>query len=298
MKDSQKSRVYKAEQLLRRHISHEYLGDIEACQAYIDKVLARKYIQKHYPTHSRNGRTPYAPILIKSIPGKHRWAHAYCPEGRIELGSGDLAAWSRTNSVILHELAHILAWRKHLEHTGSHDWAFAAVFLDLVRHMMGADAANTLKREYKAYKVRTSPPRTRTMTVAQKDAATARLEAARLKREEALKPKREMKQKAIELHHKKWIGVNNFGNICYDHYLGSEMGRRVRIAKNPSLMSYAEIEHALARYNKLQDRIIDPMMYDNPRVTEPVAWWSAYTAAKAVDFATSSPYATMSLDVY
>lgn len=255
VKDSQKSRVYAAEQeYLRIHPADRYLGDIEVCQQFVDRVLARKYVQKHYGVRS---------ISVRGVPAKRRWAHAYNSASRIELGTGDCAKWSRTNSVVLHEMAHILAYRRYTEHIGSHDWAFAVTFLDLVRNVMGADAAKWLKIGYKVHKVRTSPPRTRRMSIEQKDAAAARLEAARAKREEALAPKRVMKERALKLHGKRSIGINNFGNRCYNHYLGAG-DRRIRIDKDPKYMSYAEIEEELARFDK-QFKPVEPyILRDQP----------------------------------
>lgn len=256
VKDSQKSKLYAAEQeYLRVHPADKYLGDIDACQKFVDSVLARKYVQKHYPRHTS--------IKVVGIPAKHRWAHAYNSQGRIELGTGPAARWSRTNSVVLHEIAHILAYRNVTEHIGNHDWGFAATFLDLVRNVMGADAAKALRKGYRVYRVRTAPPRTRTMTAEQKAAAAIRLEEARIKRELALAPKRVMKERALKLHRKKRVGYNNFGKVCYSHYLASG-DRQLWIEKDPKYMNYAQIEIALRQFDMLFKPVDPYILPDQP----------------------------------
>lgn len=245
MRDSQKQKLYKAEQNFLRHCAaDEYLGDIDQCQLFVNQVMRRAYVKKHY------ARGLGWPIRVKGVPNKRRWAHAYCGASLIELGTGTSAEWSRTRAVVLHEMAHILAYRKYMDHTGSHNWQFALVFHDLVRNVMGVEAAKLLKRGYKCYGVRVSAPRKRVMTVEQKDAAAARLEVARTKREKALEPKRAMKERAIKLHGKRRLGINNFGNVCYEHYLGSG-DQKFHLNKAPQYMTYDQIECALRGYDNM-----------------------------------------------
>lgn len=269
-RDSQKQRVYSAEQKFLRPYVDDYLGDVAQCQLFINQVMRRKYIAKHYPTGLG------WPIRVVGIPSKHRWAHAYCGASRIEVGTGDAASWSRTKSVMLHELAHILAFRKYLDHSGSHNWQFAAVFLDLVRNVMGKEAAARLKAGYKVHRVRCTEPRKRTMTPAQKDAAAARLENARAKREAKLAPKRIMKERAIKLHGKRRLGLNNFNKPCYEHWLGSG-DRKFALSKDPRYMTYDQIECVLRGYDNMF------RMYDE---SVPEEYYADVARAGAIKFET------------
>lgn len=243
MRDSQKQKVYNAEQMyLWQHSTNVYLGDIAQCQLFVNQVLKRRYVQKHYDTQN---------IKIKVVgnPTKRRWAHAFCGSGLIELGTGEAADWSRTTAVVLHEIAHILAYRTYLEHTGSHGWEFARTFHDLVRNVMSKDAADCLKTGYKVYKVRTAAPRTRVMSEEQKNAQRVRLREARAKREIELAPKRAMKERLIRLHAKRRTGFNNFGNPSFAHYIGSG-DRRMQIERDPKYMTYAQVEGTLEEYDE------------------------------------------------
>lgn len=86
-------------------------------------------------------------------------------------GGITMPIWSREEWVVLHEFAHTIhaRLRRNRGHNGSrgeeldggapHGWQFAAIFLDLVRFIMGAEAAAVLKAEFKAGKVRYRPKR-------------------------------------------------------------------------------------------------------------------------------------------
>lgn len=243
MRDSQRQKVYNSELMyLRQHSTNVYLGDIDRCQLFVDQVLKRRYVQKHYDTEN-------ARIKVVGSPNKHRWAHAYCGSGLIELGTGENARWSRTTAVVLHEIAHILAYRRYLEHTGGHDWAFAKTFHDLVRNVMSKDAADCLRTGYRVYKVRTAPRRTRVMSEEQKNAQRVRLREARVKREIELAPKRLMKERLIRMHTKHQRGYNSFGNMTHFHLIGSG-DRRMQIEMDPKYMTYAQIEGTLQEYDE------------------------------------------------
>lgn len=69
----------------------------------------------------------------------------------------NLPRWSRNKVVILHELAHALTW--HRETFAAHGREFAAVFLELVSHWLGVDAAKRLRAAFRAKRVRYRPKR-------------------------------------------------------------------------------------------------------------------------------------------
>jgi putative metallohydrolase (TIGR04338 family) len=167
VRDNQKSRVYAAERAskLERHKSEAM--SIAECQAYVDKVLRSAYVMRKYPTRSGEPRRIHV---------EHGRGGGYATAGWngsiISLG-----VWARQPVVILHELAHHIAGLSH-----SHDWKFAGVFLDLVRHFMGAEAGDTLKAEYKEARVRYRQPVKRPITPERRAALVEQLAAARAKK--------------------------------------------------------------------------------------------------------------------
>lgn len=257
-KDSQRQRVYDAEQGMFRDMHGKYLGDIFECQQFVNRVTRRVYVQKKY-------QAPH--IIVKGVPQKTTKAHAvsgYFLAPAIEVGTGQMAAWSRTDAVMLHEIAHHLTGVKR-----GHDWKFAAIFLDLVRNVMGKEAHACLKAKFKEKKVRYREPRKRkprVLTPEQKAAQTARLAKARAKREAELAPKRAMKERAIKLHHRMKTNKRTpQGRVCYDHYLGHPKdSRSVWIEKDPKYLSYEKIEDRLKLYDKAYGAPVDPYAFANP----------------------------------
>lgn len=258
-KDAQKSKVYKAEQDFLRPSHSTYVGDIFDCQSFVTKVLRRAYVQKHYGA--------YDGIIVKGVPKKYRWAHAYPIRRIIEVGIGNASKWARTDAVLLHEIAHVLAYDRY--GVCSHGWQFAATFLDLVRNVMGKEAADALKKGYRHCGVKFREPRKRKpMDPAKKAAQAERLAKAREKREAQLAPKRAMKERALKLHHKTRNGYNPFtGAPAYSYWIGNPKDsgifdrRAILLDKAPQYMSYAEIEEALKDYDALfkQDPVTQPM---------------------------------------
>lgn len=173
MRDSQRGKVYDSERWL--HAAHPEMSWDEV-EAYVAKVLGSAYVQRKYPT---------AKMRIRFVKGRgggmamnnwfdrDNWQHHYGPV--VSLG-----VWGRRRSVILHELAHHFAGLSH-----QHDWRFCEVYLDLVRHFLGQAAHDRLKAEFKARRVRFRKPVKRTMTPEQREAAAARLAAARAAKDAA-----------------------------------------------------------------------------------------------------------------
>jgi len=164
VRDNQKGRVYAAERAskLERHKSQAM--SIAECQAYVDRVLSSAYVMRKYPTRSGDPRRIHV---------EHGRGGGYATLGWngsiIRLG-----VWGRQPVVVLHEVAHHIAGLSH-----AHDWKFAAVFLDLVRHFMGAEAGDTLKAEYKAQRVRYRQPVKRPITPERRAALVEQLARAR-----------------------------------------------------------------------------------------------------------------------
>lgn len=141
-RDSQRSRLYRAESAsgLEKHAEKMTIAE---AQAFVDRLLAQKTVQKHFPITGRIGTKVFV------VAG--RGCYAEWLRRRITL-----APWGRNPLVICHELAHILERRG-----AAHGWEFAAAELWLVRRAMGKDAHDALKAAFKAGRVRYTAPRAR-----------------------------------------------------------------------------------------------------------------------------------------
>lgn len=164
-RDTQRQRVYDAELVI-----HGYRRDvltIEECQALVDRALASAYIQRKFKraaTYHRRG--------VRVIHGRNGgWAHP----GTAEISLG---RWGRQPTIVLHELAHIIAGIDGI--TPAHGWHFCEVYLVLVRRFVGVDVHDKLKESFRKHGVRFTKPRAkRTLTPEQRERALANLAAAR-----------------------------------------------------------------------------------------------------------------------
>jgi putative metallohydrolase (TIGR04338 family) len=191
-RDSQVQRLYAAEKVLRAGMSKpvttwkrgaskdERKQMIKDAQAFIDRVMARKYIKRKYPNASRFR------IMVRGTKAR-RQAVAWTVSGTIDLPFN--GEWGWHEDVLLHEVAHILDYRDHWryeEDRAYHDWRFAQIYLDLVRNVMGKEAHDALRKSFKKHRVRYTEPRKRTMTAEQREALQERMKLAREARK--LKP--------------------------------------------------------------------------------------------------------------
>ena len=187
-RDTQRSRVYAAERSAWRWLdtpSSELLT-IEQCQALVDKVLASKWLasqddmKMQVSLVRRLGGVVVFAGTGNNATVEDRWGTSYgWYHRKMDTPSISLNRQGRQKSIVLHELAHIL------QPSGSagHGWQFCSIYLRLVRHFIGNEAHDRLKAEFKACKVRSTKPRAkRTLTPEQREAATARLAAARAAR--------------------------------------------------------------------------------------------------------------------
>lgn len=86
------------------------------------------------------------------------------------------ARW--TDQKMCQMIARVIALRRERK-SKWYDRTYCEVYLDVVRAMMGKAAHDLLKERFKSYGVKFRPKRKVTMTIAQRDAAGARLKAAR-----------------------------------------------------------------------------------------------------------------------
>lgn len=166
-RDSQRLRVYKAER--RVHHLGKPLREVEDIQRFIQKQLKRKAITSRYPDATR-------PIAIHHGGGRRN----ACAYGGWKIS---IPLWARNELIVIHEVAHIVTNRHYGDKrsgVAGHGWQFCAVFLDLVRFIMGKEAHDALKASFKEHKVRfTAPRKKKWLTPEQKAALAERLAAAR-----------------------------------------------------------------------------------------------------------------------
>ncbi len=144
-RDQQKSKLYKAEKILKpMRKSYPEMADV---QAYVVKVQASKVLQRRF-----------GGALTKSFE---------VGDGRRRTNAGGgywgiyMPRWSRTDQIILHEMAHTILIRMQGSNVSAHGWMYANVYLQLVKTMMGAAAHDMLKESFREHRVRFAEKKTR-----------------------------------------------------------------------------------------------------------------------------------------
>lgn len=142
-RDSQKSKLYKAEKVLEQVSSR--LETIAEIEGYINHALNRA------PIKSRYSRWTGGHLMIRDGRGARNATGG--------TGAVKFPCWSRTQYIVLHELAHVIAQRKYGVYIAGHGRLFCEVYLDLVRFVMGVAAHDLLKESFKTNKVKFRPKR-------------------------------------------------------------------------------------------------------------------------------------------
>ena len=136
-RDNQRTRLYKAESVIRKSQSDKYAkyldGSIPSCQEYVNALLKTAWF-------SRRWMVKY--VHVKSGKG-----------ARGGINGMSLGKWARCEAVILHELAHNLVPRS-CPTASAHGPEFAGVFHYLVQQVMSKEEALKLKASFKENKVR------------------------------------------------------------------------------------------------------------------------------------------------
>lgn len=160
-RDTQRSKLYAAERDALIAYSKP-LPSVKDVEEYLRKQMRRATLKRRYGDAVD---LKVWPIRVTDGRGtRHALAH-----GTRKIS---LPLWARHEWVVLHETAHIIherlaitpGWRqgdrtRELAGGAAHGWQFAAVFLDLVRFCMGAEAGDALKVAFKARRVRFKPKR-------------------------------------------------------------------------------------------------------------------------------------------
>lgn len=163
MRDSQRSKVYRAESVIISG-AEERFRQVADIQSYVDRLVGSAWFRRRWP---RVGKVEVRPGY-----GARR---ALATFNIIKL-----PLWSRSQAVILHELAHVCVNYTDGFEYPAHGREFCSTFLALVRHELGDEAWRSLKDSFRRNRVKhTRAPRTRPMTEEQKQAARERLVKAR-----------------------------------------------------------------------------------------------------------------------
>lgn len=174
LRDAQRSKVYKAEGAVKweSYDAHRTFTTVDDVQQWVDAFFERAYIKRRYVHfYSKHARSQ---VWVKDGRGSARGRATVGPYGGSVI---EMPPHSRKTWYVLHELSHHLAGL-----SSDHHWLFVSVYLDLVRHIYGADAEKEFKAALRKHNVRWTPKRTRTMSEEQKAAGTARLARHRAER--------------------------------------------------------------------------------------------------------------------
>jgi len=134
-RDEQRKRLYAAERQVRAFL-RDPLPTIGEMQAFVDSILRSRWMQSYFAA------SVVAPIRV--IGGRQRPATAMN-----FLSTILMPKWSRTKFLVIHEVSHILAARCYGEGViAAHGPEYAALFLDLVRHFLGAEDALDLHEAF------------------------------------------------------------------------------------------------------------------------------------------------------
>lgn len=182
VRDSQRSRLYKAEEVLGQKDLNE-VGSIADCQAWVDRLCGERWFQ------SRWGRREIE-VRFKSYGSATGYTNSHIC----------LPPWSRNPRVMLHEIAHVLTPSRY----AAHGPEFAAMFVTLVELELGKEAARKLRDSFVANKVRyrsgmAAVPKAGTRQVVTKTAWVATERAAAARRQKELVWSKEKRALAAEV---------------------------------------------------------------------------------------------------
>lgn len=149
-RDNQRSKVYTAENAaFRGHPeANEPLPTVEDIERFVRHVWDLKRVQGAFPKAVVQWRQP----VVKD--GRRR-RRACGARGFISMPRRLRVKW-----IVLHELAHTISLRDNC-HIAAHGWEFSNTYLTLVRLVLGVEAHDLLKAQFKAHRVRYREPRKR-----------------------------------------------------------------------------------------------------------------------------------------
>ena len=136
LRDSQRSRVYKAQHHLGQG---QRFYSIKGVQTYVNKFINSKWWQNRFDIEF---------VKVYVIKRKTQWAYCMVPIDKV--GALYLPKDMFNEIVVLHELAHLIT----PDNTPHHGDIFTGNFLHLVRKKMGVKKYNQLKHQFEQHKVK------------------------------------------------------------------------------------------------------------------------------------------------
>lgn len=182
-RDSQRSKLYRAEERAFPKMKtgpHAGLESVADVERFLARMVKKAWFVRRFGAYGRGFKSFRLPRI-----GDGRGRRAACGSANVL----KLPPWSRTRVVVLHEFAHCLNQRINGGRVAGHGWQFAAIYVELVRFEMGKEAADKLKAEFKAGRVRWKRPRKkRELSNEERAAIAARLKAGREAKGKTPKP--------------------------------------------------------------------------------------------------------------
>lgn len=146
-RDSQRSKVYKAESDTSMRVNPNYCNDfpeimtLQEIESWVEKIMTSKWFESNYP-----GVNQIIPA-IRDGRGSRR-AAANTRRMRFPI-------WTRFELMVLHELAHVVCAHIYRPYEiRMHGRAYCAVYLNLVKRWIGKPAHDELKKSFKKHGVK------------------------------------------------------------------------------------------------------------------------------------------------
>ena len=162
-RDSQRSKVYKAEQGHSLWFDEALFDSVGEVQEWVDCICRSRWFKNRYPRYAIDAKSIMkygrAADGIKVLDGRSRQRACGSTRGFIKL-----PVWTRSDLHILHEIAHVVTRRNGYQGPlpAYHGRDFCANYLALVRQFMGKEEADELKGCFKKHRVKyTRPAKTR-----------------------------------------------------------------------------------------------------------------------------------------
>ena len=144
-RDSQRAKLYKSERPLKRW-HRPLFKNRRAIQSYAKRILKHKWFRERWPH--------VASVNVRKIRSDAR-AHGWYSGGGVVSIQIPKTRWAMIEAVVLHEIAHGLTeYEFGISKTAWHGPEFAKIYVALVQHYMGREAARDLRRGYREHRVK------------------------------------------------------------------------------------------------------------------------------------------------
>src|SRR5262245_5808701 len=151
-RDMQKLKVYAAENTIACRQEKPYDTLLEVW-VFLERVQKDKWFLRHYGRWTFKVDNGQGARIARGGYNGRTWAT------NEHISYLKLPRWSRNRLIILHEIAHGVTRQKHGRLVAGHGREYAAIYLDLVRHFLGAEAGAELRAAFKGKRVKHRPKR-------------------------------------------------------------------------------------------------------------------------------------------